>query len=527
MKAAIHRIAPAAAGLAAAISVMGHAEAAPKPGGDLIFAQSAFPPCLDVAQSARQQNATRQILDNLIEQDKTTGAPKPWLATSWAFQDEGRTLILKLRDGVTYSNGEAFDAKAVKANFDSLVALAKQGRAPQAGSYLSGYQGTDVVDPHTVAMHFSAPKAALLQALSEKTLSMLAPATLAETADERCAGKLIATGPFTISQVVTNDKIVLKRRPGYEWASPNAEHQGPAWLNSVTFVTVPEGGVRTGLLVSGQVSATDEIPTDSFPRVKASGGSFTARTAGGMGITLVPNLTHPILDDPAVQQALLHGIDRNTLVKSLYTPYDHAATSILSHTVPGYVDLSAAMAYDPVHARAALDAAGWKPGADGIREKNGKRLQLSLIWSFAGFQPDMELVKAQLADIGVDLQLRLRTDGEIGQAVRAGRWDIRMFDLTRADPDVLLSVFSSKFNALLTRPQPQLDALLDQESVALDPASRAELVRQAQQLILSGGYGYPIKESSSIVATRADVHGVTMSVPRWPVLYDAYIGAGS
>ena len=73
------------------------ADAQPQAGGSLILAQSSFPPCLDLAQSARAQNASRQALDTLLDQDKRTGQVVPWLADRWEYLDEGKTLRLHLR----------------------------------------------------------------------------------------------------------------------------------------------------------------------------------------------------------------------------------------------------------------------------------------------------------------------------------------------------------------------------------------------------------------------------------------------
>ena len=524
----ISTIRSASLGLAASLAMgsAAMAQPAPRSGGDLLYAQSSFPPCLDLAQSARAQNATRQALDNLVEQDKSTGLPLPWLATEWAFSDGDRKLTMKLRPGVTFSNGEKFDAATVKANFDSLAKLVKEGRAPQVAGYLSGFTAATVVDPMTVSIAFEQPKAGLLQSLSEKPLSMLANETLAKSPEDRCAGQLIGTGPFFISKVAVNDRIVLTRRPDYNWGSPNASHQGPAYLNSVIFQTVPEASVRAGLLTSGQAGSIDDIPTESIALVRNSGARIVARTAGGVGITLITNRARPIMADKAVQQALLHGIDRHEVLKALYSSYDNPSTSVLSSTVPGHADISAVMKFDPEKAAKILDEGGWAMGADGTRTKDGKPLRIELVWSFPGFRPDMELIKAQLANIGVDLQLRLRTDTEIGAVLRAGRWDLRMSDFTRPDPDVMMGLFSSRYNSLIKAPQPELDGLLDKQSVTMDTAERNKIVREIQELIVGQGYGYPIKESSTIVGVRSDVHGLWLSTPRWPVFYDTYIAAG-
>lgn len=501
------------------------ADAQPQAGGALILAQSSFPPCLDLAQSARAQNASRQALDTLLDQDKRTGQVVPWLADRWEYLDEGKTLRLHLRSGVTFSNGEPLDAKAVKANFDALAAYAKEGRAPQAGGYLTGYLGADVIDDSTVALRFDHPKAGFLQALTEKTLAPLALATLARTPEERCQGALIGTGPFVIDQVVKNDKIVLKRRADYQWASPNAEHPGPAWLDQVTFQTIAEGSVRVGSLLSRQVGAIEELPTEDVARIKAAGATVVARSAGGIGITLYPNIASPVLSHAEVRQALVIGVNRPEIIEALYTEYDKAATSVVSTTVPGYVDLSAKLAYQPEAARALLDKAGWKPGKDGIRSRDGQRLQVGVTWSFPGYTPTLELIKEQLAQIGVDLRLNLRSDAEIGGVIRSGNYDLRLSDLTRPDPDVILAAFSSKFGRGLGAAEPDLDALLDQQSVAVDPARRIALVAQIQNRIIDQGYAVPIKESNTVFAVAPNVRGLWLSTPRWPVLHDTWLAA--
>lgn len=500
-------------------------EAAPRRGGEFVYLQSSFPPCLDVAQSARAQNATRQALDNLLDQDKETGEILPWLASAWRFENEGRRLVLTLREGVTFSNGEVFDAAAVKANFDSLVQLGREGRASQASGYLSGYVDAEILDDRTVALNFDVPKAGLVQALTEKTLSPLAPETLAKTPEARCAGELIGSGPFVISEVLRNDRIALERREDYAWASPNAEHEGPAWLDRVVFRTVPEGSVRVGALISGQAHAIDEIPTDDIDQAKAAGAQILSRTAGGVGITIYPNLDRPALADEAVRRALQRGIDRQEIVEALYSEYDTASTSILSSTVPGHVDLGDRLGYDPQEAARILDEAGWVPGPDGVRTKDGRRLSLEAIWSFPGYTAVLELIREQLAPVGVELTLNLRPDSEIGGLVREGRFDLRLADLTRPDPDVLQGVFSTRFGRALGAPVPEVEDLIDRQSAAIDPAERRRLVRELQEVLVDKGYGLPIKESITIVALRPNAQGLWLSTPRWPVFHDAWLRA--
>ncbi|GLU29156.1 ABC transporter substrate-binding protein [Brucella sp. NBRC 12950] len=500
-----------------------YAAAEPRRGGEVVYLQSSFPPCLDVSQSARAQNATRQALDTLLDQDKNTGEVLPWLATDWGYEDAGRKLLLTLRKDVTFSNGERFDAVAVKANLDKLWELAQAGQASQALSYLSGYEGADVLADDKIAIHFKEAKAGFLQALTEKTLAPLAPETLSRTPEERCAGALIGTGPFVISNVIKNDRIELSRRDDYNWSSSNALHNGPAYLNRISIRTVSEGSVRVGALLSGQAQIIDEPPTDDLDRIKAQGAKIVARTAGGVGITLYPNIAHSVLSDEAVRRAFQKGIDRKEIVEALYSEYDTPSTSILSSTVPGQVDLGSLLKYDPEEASSILENAGWVRGVDGVRAKDGNRLAIEVLWSFPGYTSTLELAREQLKPIGIELVLNQRPDSEIGGLTREGKYQLRLSDLTRPDPDVLNSVFGGTKNSANFVPVPEINELLSAQSKILDFEKRAESVRKVQQLILEKGYAFPIKESVTILATSPKISDAWLSTPRWPVLYDTWL----
>ena len=109
--------------------------------------------------------------------------------------------------------------------------------------------------------------------------------------------------------------------------------------------------------------------------------------------------------------------------------------------------------------------------------------------------------------------------------IRSGNYDLRLSDLTRPDPDVILAAFSSKFGRGLGAAEPDLDALLDQQSVAVDPARRTALVAQIQNRIIDQGYAVPIKESNTVFAVAPNVRGLWLSTPRWPVLHDTWLAA--
>lgn len=501
--------------------------ATPVSGGNLRFVQDVFPTCIDVAQSAYAPYAAQHVVDNLLDQDPETGEIVPWLATSYEIENGGTRYVLHLQDGVTFSDGTALDAIAVKDNFDTIVRLGTQGVGTQAAGYLVHYAHSEVVDPLTIAVDFTEPRAGFLQALAEKPLGIIAPASLAETPENRCANGVIGSGAFTISQIVKGDKIVLSRRPDYDWASSAALHSGPAYLDTITISTAVEESVRTGALLGGQGDVIWKVPPADLPRVESANFTVLAAPSGGIAATLYPNLSSPVVSDLTVRQAISAGIDRQELIDTLYTSYDHAATSIFSTTVPGYTDLSDQLQADPDKAKRLLEEDGWIAGSDGIRVKNGNRLSVNLTSSTAqGFASDFELLQQQLKQIGVELTISLLSSAEYTERVNSGNYDFVYYNLTRPDPDVLLSSFSSAFNARFKNfPQADLDRALDAVATESDTALRAQRAVEVQQLIVEKAYGIPVKENITTVAFGGKVHDVRLSRPWWPLMYDAWIDA--
>ncbi len=138
----------------------------------------------------------RNLVDSLTDQNPKTGALVPWLATSWTVNKAATQFTFKLRKGVTFSDGEPFNAEAVKTAFDATYGLG--ALSPLAASYLAGYLGTSVVNPYEVQVVFDQPDAQFLQATSTTVLGILSPKSYANTSAQRCLGQFWGSGPFTL-----------------------------------------------------------------------------------------------------------------------------------------------------------------------------------------------------------------------------------------------------------------------------------------------------------------------------------------
>ncbi|WP_181699220.1 ABC transporter substrate-binding protein [Nocardia sp. GTS18] len=511
-----HRIAAFAGVLAATTTVVacgggdtvgGGQAGPPQPGGTLRYGLSQAPSCSDPAQAGSNQTiyVTRQIVDSLTDQDPATGAITPWLARSWEVSPDAKVFTFTLSDGVTFSDGTPLTAESVRDTFDAVVRLGG-AKAPLGVSYLANYVGTTVVDKLTARVEFSAPNAQFLQASSTSQLGILAPSTNAKPAEARCAGDNIGSGPFTYAEYKQDVSVTLAKRAGYHWGSEVFAHEGEAYLDRIEFTVVPESGVRTGSLASGQLDAiSDALPQDA-PQIEAVGGRVLSTSNPGLVFGFHPNVTRGPLRDPAVRQALLPALDRRQLIDTVLSPQFKPATSVLAASTPAYTDLSARLGYDPAKAKTILDQAGWLPGADGIRVKGGERLSFGVTFSqvFAGNQAILELVQQQLRQVGVDLRLDLVSFSEQTARQNSKDYDAVYGNSTRADGDILRTSFALTGRNLSVRgPVPALDTALEQQLATNDPAARAALIATAQREILDNGLYVPTIELSQAIGAAA------------------------
>ncbi|AHD21025.1 peptide ABC transporter permease [Rhodococcus pyridinivorans SB3094] len=527
--------AAATAVLGAALTACGTGAAAnseptgdPQPGGTLRYGLSVPPTCADPAQAASNQTiyVARQVVDSLTDQDPATGEIVPWLAESWESNADGTQFTFRLKEGVTFSDGTPLTADSVKKNFDAIVNTLGGVKAPQAVGYLAGYAGTTVVDDRTAQVNFSVPNAPFLQATASHQLGLLSDADTAKSAEERCAGDLSGTGPFVYEDYQQDKSATLVKRTGYSWGSEAFGHDGEAYLDRIEFTIVPESGVRTGSLASGQLDAiSDALPQDAA-QIESAGGRILTTPNPGIPFGFQPNLSRGVLTDPAVRSAIVPAINRQELVDTVLGPDFRPATSTLASATPGYVEL-ADVTYDPVKAEKILDEAGWVPGPDGIRVKDGQRLSFPVLFSsvFAGNQAILELVQQQLRAVGIDLQLDLVSTPENTARQNAGDFEASYYNSTRADGDILRTAFGLDGRNLNQRnPIPDLDDVLAQQLSTTDPAARAELIGRAQQLVLDNGLWIPTVELSQAIGAGPNVADLKFEASARLQFFDTWLG---
>ncbi|WOX15257.1 ABC transporter substrate-binding protein [Streptomyces sp. N50] len=495
-------------------------------GGTLTFAVGSDAGCVDPQQVASNDTiySVRQVVDSLTDQDPATGKIVPWLAKSWDISADATTFTFHLRSGVTFSDGSKLTAQVVKDNFDAVPKLGALGTL--AEGYLSGVKNTTVVDPLTVKVTFQQPNAQFLQATSTHSLGIESSASVRRTPQQKCSQGVVGSGPFVLKQYVQNQSITLAKRTGYAWGSSLWHKSGEAYLDKVVFKVVPEAGVRAGSLQSGQVDAISSVGKANEPALKGGQVTLQRRANPGVVFGLAFNNSRPALKDARVRQAIGFAIDRKQIADTVFPTGTQPATSVLAHTTPDYANLSADLTTDAAKAKSLLDAAGWKTGGDGIRTKGGKKLSLTVDWipNSATNQPALELIQQQLKAVGVSLTLKQLQVTQLAPTLQSGDYDAAWGNVTRADPDILRSSFSTELANFYRVPVGPLDTPLTQQAATTDTTKRGQLVEQAQQLLVRNAYYAPVVELQTQIGVAKKVHNLNFDASSRIQLHDTWIG---
>ena len=231
----------------------------------------------------------------------------PQLATEWRWTDGNTGLVIKLRPGIKFHDGEPLDATAVKFSIERHLTMPGSNRKGE----ISAVTGVDIIDDHTVKLVLSAPFAPLLAQLTDRAGMVMSPKA-ALAAGENFGSHPVCAGPFKFVERVAQDRIVLERFGDY-WGKDQIK------LDRVVYLPIPDSTVRLANLRSGgldmieRIAATDLDTARKDPHLKI----VTITGLGYNGITI--NLANgersktPLGQDARVRHALESSIDREAL----------------------------------------------------------------------------------------------------------------------------------------------------------------------------------------------------------------------
>ncbi len=370
--------------------------------------------------------ATTLLFDRLISQAADLSY-HPWLAESWEEAADGMSWTFHLKTGVTFHNGEPFNAETI----GKWLELFKGSENAYMAEAIAEVQ---VIDAQTVKFVMSRPEPNLLYNLSSSYMSVIEPKSYVALGDNYGVTEVYGTGPFKLESFAVGQETVLVRNDDYAWGSPLSANHGAAKIAKITFREIAEDSTAYLELKTGGVDMLLGVPSDLIAEVKAQ-PNLAVLTLPGQDVYYMPiNVTKAPFDDIRLREAAAKAINQQEILDSVFGGIGAVANTFLISALPeSHVSDAARISYDPARSNALLDEAGWTMGADGVRAKDGQPLKVSL-WtqSDSSFRRLTEVVQAELKAVGIDSEITtfdssmIRDQYKTGEqqlAVRSYNWD--------------------------------------------------------------------------------------------------------
>lgn len=321
---------------------------------------------------------------------------KPGLAESYSYDGVAKQFRMKLRKGVSFSDGQPFNAASVKANFEHGMAM--KG-SPWADVY-GNFEKITTPAPDEVVLHLKSSDPTILESLHQMPGMMVSPVALANASV--LATNPVGTGPwrFDSKRSILGERYTYVRTPGY-W-NPSVQQ-----VQSYVLQQIPDAAARVNALRSGQVDVAfiqheqiEALARLGF-RIEATGALFQAlQIADARGEVV------PALGDLRVRKAIGLAIDRSAILKVLYKNRGAARTNFYPLGVQGHsVEVAKQPVYDPKRARLLLNEAGY---VDGFSVDVAIQPQHARVAS---------AVAGELAKVGIKLNITVMPDSGSWQAV--------------------------------------------------------------------------------------------------------------
>ncbi|NKX50730.1 ABC transporter substrate-binding protein [Arthrobacter deserti] len=337
---------------------------------------AASPVSLDAALVSDTESfrVTRQILETLIDVDQNTGVPAPLLATKWEELNDRRSYRFTLRPGVTFHDGTAFDAEAVRANFERWFNLPKKirpanGRLPFVAVFgahadsraESLYVDCKVLGPLEAQLDLSQPYTGLVAALASPAFGISSPAALAkgradELSQERGGTRIshyglhpVGTGPFKLAGW-EEGTVVLSAFDSY-WGAASQ-------VSTVAFKVLSHPAARTRELLAGPIHGYGLVTPGTYADLARNGMQVLQRDPFSV-LYLGMNQASGPLADIRMRQAVAHAVDRSTLIDSLFLKGTNEAKQFVPPSLGVNNEQITYYGYDPEQSRALLKAAGY------------------------------------------------------------------------------------------------------------------------------------------------------------------------
>lgn len=398
------------------------------------------------------------LCDKLIDVDEKLNIV-PQLATSHQWSADGKSLTMKLRGGVTFHDGEKFDAEAVKFNIERHKTMQGSNRSGE----LRPVTSVDVIDASTVRFNLNAPFAPLLAALADRAGMMVSPKA-AKASGTNFGNAPVCSGPFKFVERVAQDRMVFERYANY-W------NKGAIHFNRVVYTPIPDATVRLANLRAGQLDFIERVASSDIAKVSTEAKFKVSKITeiGYQGITINTGKSdkaqaNPLGRDPRVREAFELSLDRQGIVQVAMDGEATAGNQWVAPSNSFYAKNVPIPKRDVARAKALLKEAGvTNPSFTLMTPTNSDQQKIA------------QVVQAMAKEAGFDVKIQSTEFATSLNLADKGDFDAYVLAWSgRADPDGNVYSFLACKQPLNYAGycKPEVDAKLNEARTKLNPAER-------------------------------------------------------
>jgi peptide/nickel transport system substrate-binding protein len=434
--------------------------------------------------------------DTLVALDWDGRTPIPYLAKSWSMSEDGKIYTFKLRDDVTFCSGKKFTAEDVIYSFKRLKDPQIKGPYAWRAGHIKELRAPD---PYTVQYELEEPYSELLLQLTMFTNAIHNKESVEALGKDYGIKGIDGTGPWCFDSWTPRTEIVLKRHDAYKWGPSMYKNKGPVKFEKLVIKIVPEDSSRVAAMMSGQFDITHQFPAQFISQAKAAPMlSVTAAKPNFQLLYFGFKITRPMVSDKRVREAMSIAINRAEIANAILLGNAEPAFTIVDPDALDHDPATKGIVKEDIErAKALLDEAGWKVGSDGIREKDGVKLQPRVYYTAnANSGKVAEAIQGYLRKIGVDWRLN-PWDSTIAPVKMAEQdyevWSVTVPYLSAGD---LMNIYFDSANIptpnRMNWKDAETDSWLKQGRSALNEADRTKFYALVQQKVMREHLWMPV-----------------------------------
>lgn len=440
--------------------------------------------------STMAQKTAAFMYDTLVMTHPETREIIPGLAKSWEISEDGLVATFHIREGVKFHDGKPLTAEDFKYTYERAMNPAT--RATYVRNLIMDLERIEVVDELTFKLIYREPLVNLLSVLTLPENAPINRNSVETQGDEFGTNPVGAgTGPYKFKSWQAAQAINFVRNEYYNWGPEFYENQGPPHIEEIELKIIQDLEVQTMAVLKEEIDIADFTPAKDVAAYEAhSNIDLVGIEMSGIGLYSAFNVSKPPFDDPMVRKAASHAVDRQAIIdvvklgqaKMVYAPIPPFWFGY-NKKVEDYYE------YDPEKAKKMLDEAGWKVGPDGIRQKDGVRLEGDfLVRQREDYINTAQMIQEMFKEVGISLKIQILEWGTLVEGIHTGKHHYTLMGHSRTSTEAIMYQYFHSDNVeawnLVKIADESLDKRIDEARRTIDTEKRREMIEEFMEIVM-------------------------------------------